>query len=177
MQPVNVLELGSGCGIVGMALAHLWPNCNVMLTDVSDAEDLVLKNLRSLDLAAGSKVAFEGLDWVSPVLPEYCRNTRQDLIVVSDCTYNEDSIPALVRTMKLISQGSPEILILVALKRRHANEGVFFTRMEREGFCNVDSTKMLLPHVWSPADSSEHFAGSSKVVVEIYLFKKQLGDG
>lgn len=167
---VNVLELGSGCGIVGLALAHLWANCHVILTDLLNAGEMIQMNLALLKPALGSTVCFQMLDWDDPALPEVCKERRHDVIVVSDCTYNEDAIPSLVGTMERLAVASPDVKILVALKRRHANEAVFLTHMEQARFRILDSTRYLLPHVWSATDAAADFSEESSVVVELFLF-------
>ena len=169
---INVLELGSGCGIVGIALACLRPHCHVTLTDVSEAGGLIQKNLTAQALAKGSAVHFEELDWSVLELPYYCREYPPHLVLVSDCTYNEDSIPLLVRTMRLLSLQSPDVKILVALKRRHANEYVFFTSMNQAGFRIIESSKILLPHTWSPGDAAAEFAEGDNVVIETTVWSR-----
>ena len=73
-----------------------------------------------------------------------------DLILVSDCTYNPDTAPALVRTIRTLllrsrlakprpvhelnELGFRGVDVLVALKRRHVSEDVFFTLMSEAGF-------------------------------------------
>ncbi|CAZ86505.1 unnamed protein product [Tuber melanosporum] len=60
-EDLEVLELGSGCGIVGLALASLYKNCRVTLTDLPLAEEIIVRNLR----CSGSEgnVNFKPLDW------------------------------------------------------------------------------------------------------------------
>lgn len=156
-----------------MSLAYLWSHCSVILTDVLDAEELIRHNLKSFEPASGSSIQFEVLEWDHPVLPRSCQKRPHDLVVVSDCTYNEDSIPVLIRTMKLLTLNSLALLVFVALKRRHANEDIFFTSMGEAGFDVVDSTKVLLPHVFGTSESSEFSPDSSNVVIELYLFRQR----
>ena len=91
---LNVLELGTGCGIVGMTLASVVPNCSVHLSDLPEAREIVERNITdsSLRLCDGSKLAFEELDW-DHELPAWLAlpDSKIDLVLASDCTYNADS--------------------------------------------------------------------------------------
>ncbi|RPA92163.1 hypothetical protein L873DRAFT_1831204 [Choiromyces venosus 120613-1] len=60
-ESLEVLELGSGCGIVGLALASLYENCHVTLTDLPLAEDIIVKNLEYSGLQGN--IDFKPLDW------------------------------------------------------------------------------------------------------------------
>ncbi|KAI9750572.1 MAG: hypothetical protein M4579_006422, partial [Chaenotheca gracillima] len=95
---LKVIELGSGCGIVGLGLAQTLPHCSVLLTDLPEAEDIVGSNMARLDAAQASSVEFAVLDW-DAAIPPAIGQTIFDLIVVSDCTYNPGSLVALVRTL------------------------------------------------------------------------------
>ena len=139
---LNVLELGSGCGIVGIALAGLIPQCSVLLTDLPEVEEIVTHNITAAKPAASSKVEFRTLDWDEPPPEDLCRDPI-DLILISDCTYNADSLPALVSVLDRLVQTSPQTLILVALKRRHESEAVFFDLMQSAGLCDQHQAHTL----------------------------------
>lgn len=130
---LQVLELGTGCGVVGIALAQTIPRCSVHVTDLEEAREIVGRNVDSATLAPGSTVKFEVLDW-DEALSREVSSRQHDLIVVSDCTYNADSMPALVRTLRALSDCSPGCPAMIALKRRHESEEVFFGLMEEAGF-------------------------------------------
>lgn len=138
--PLHVLELGSGCGIVGIALAELLPQCSVLLTDLPEVEDIVTHNMAAARPAPSSKIEYRNLDW-DESLPEDL--SPMDLILISDCTYNADSLPALVTVLDQLVQRSPNALILVALKRRHESEAVFFDLMQSAGLYNRQQTRTL----------------------------------
>lgn len=141
-KPLQVLELGSGCGIVGIALAELLPQCSVMLTDLPEVEDIVMQNIAAARPAQSSKIEYQNLDWDEP-LPENLCHEPIDLILVSDCTYNADSLPALVSVLDRLVQSSPSALILVALKRRHESEAIFFGLMQSAGLCTQHQVHTL----------------------------------
>ncbi|KAJ9409587.1 hypothetical protein DTO045G8_2513 [Paecilomyces variotii] len=143
-SPLRVVELGSGCGIVGIALAELLPGCSVMLTDLAEVNDIVTRNMAVAQLAPKSALAFQTLDWDEQP-PDELRNAGIDFILVSDCTYNADSLPSLVHVLDALVQTSPEALVLVALKRRHDSEAIFFDLMQGAGFATLDHDKIALP--------------------------------
>ncbi|EFE34928.1 uncharacterized protein ARB_05884 [Trichophyton benhamiae CBS 112371] len=156
----NVIELGAGCGIVGIALAQSLTDCSVLLTDLEEVRDIVSRNINMSNPAAGSKIDFQVLDWEASV-PSRISGQQYDLIVVSDCTYNSDSLPALVDTMAALVERSPKAAIIVALKRRHESEAVFFELMHRARLDVCSKTHIQLPSVCS----------DERVDIEIYCFR------
>jgi methylase of polypeptide subunit release factors len=89
---LQILELGSGCGVVGLSLAQTIPDAQVLLTDLPEAEEIVERNIAQTQLAHGATVAFRELDWDAE-LPGDLRASSQklDLVLAADCTYNPDS--------------------------------------------------------------------------------------
>lgn len=159
--PLHVLELGSGCGIVGIALAEMLPQCLVVLTDLPEVEEIITRNISAARPAPSSKVEFQTLDWDEPDLDNVCSGSL-DLILISDCTYNADSLPALVSVLGQLTQRSPQALVLVALKRRHESEVVFFDLMQSVGLYSQASTSLSLPSQHGESDR-----------VELYCYGKQ----
>lgn len=143
-NPLNVVELGAGCGIVGIALAELRPRCSVLLTDLPEVHEIVARNIASASPARKSAIDFRTLDWDAEH-PEAVCSGEIDLILISDCTYNADSVPSLVRVLDVLVQGSPDAVVLVALKRRHESEAVFFDLMDAAAFGTLDRDTVPLP--------------------------------
>ncbi|PLB54525.1 hypothetical protein P170DRAFT_347729 [Aspergillus steynii IBT 23096] len=153
-KPVRAVELGSGCGIVGIALAELLPQCSVLLTDLPEVEEIVTQNITTAKPASESTVEFQTLDW-DEELPENLSDGSVDLILVSDCTYNADSLPALVLVLDRLVQRSPAAIILVALKRRHESETVFFELMESARLSKIHQDNIELPSQHDQSDEIE----------------------
>lgn len=161
--PLRVLELGTGCGLVGLALSRLHSQCSVVLTDLPEVEDIVTRNIAAVQpVAPSSAVEFQVLDW-DQGLPEYITGSRTDLILVSDCTYNADSLPALISVMDKLVQLSPDVTILVAMKRRHDSETVFFELMQ--------SAKLRVLHQDSMKLPSQH---DEEDWIELYAYRRSL---
>lgn len=154
--PLHVLELGSGCGVVGIALAELLPQCSVFLTDLPEVEEIITHNIAAARPAPSSKVEFQTLDWDEPVSDDVFPDPL-DLILISDCTYNADSLPALVSVLDQLVHRSPKAIVLVALKRRHESEAIFFDLMKSAGLCSERQTctSMSLPSQHGQSDCIE----------------------
>ncbi|KAJ5090695.1 hypothetical protein N7532_009379 [Penicillium argentinense] len=152
--PLQIVELGSGCGMVGIGLTTMVENCNVLLTDMPEAEEIITRNVNQSKPKANSGARYQSLDWNEP--PAELCNQALDLILVSDCTYNSDSQPALVSCMQALVRSSPEALVLVALKRRHESEAVFFDLMQSAGFEGMHA-KVALPAQNAQTDEIEMY--------------------
>lgn len=140
-ERVKVLELGSGCGIVGIGLTQLLSNCEVVLTDLPEAAEIAQRNV---EVANSSSVRFEVVDW-DEALPASVGQHPFDVVLVADCTYNPDSSPSLVRTLAAVAGRSPDTVVVVAMKVRHASEAVFFDLMGQAGFAVRETLSQPLP--------------------------------
>ncbi|KAK3075684.1 hypothetical protein LTR53_000726 [Teratosphaeriaceae sp. CCFEE 6253] len=141
---LNAIELGCGCGSVGISLAQSIPDCDVLLTDLPEVTELVEANIARMQPAMSSKVHFEPLDWEQP-LPENLRNRINGLIIVSECTYNSDTLGSLVSTLSQLVARSPKAVIVVSTKTRHDSEAAFFDMMHDAGFVEGGSMRLPLP--------------------------------
>ncbi|KAL4929953.1 protein N-lysine methyltransferase family protein [Aspergillus undulatus] len=152
---LHVIELGSGCGIVGIALAMLLSNCSVLLTDLPEVEEIITKNVAVARPAHASEIRYRPLEWEEELPDNLFDTPNIDLILVSDCTYNADSLPALVSVLGRLVQLSPGALILVALKRRHESENIFFDLMESAGLHDLHLHNIELPSQHEQRDEIE----------------------
>jgi hypothetical protein len=141
---LNVLELGCGCGTVGISLAQAVPDCDVLLTDLPDVEELVQANVGRMKPAMSSKVSFMALDWEKP-LPNALQNRVNDLIIVSECTYNTSTLQPLVTTLLNLTVRSPKAVIILATKTRHESEKEFFKLMKDQGLVEDGTMRVPLP--------------------------------
>lgn len=171
-KDLNVLELGTGCAIVSATLSYLLPYARVVATDLEDAKEVAEKNLeenRIQDIDRGNMVpsdsSFETLDWTEP-LSGRAAARRWDLILVADCTYNSDVVPDLVKTLRRLVNGSPEVMIAVALKWRHDSEAIFHQLMEENRMLVVDK------HTEKVGNFDVNATGKEEEI-EVYLFKDE----
>ncbi|OJD32778.1 uncharacterized protein BKCO1_3600061 [Diplodia corticola] len=160
-KKLHVIELGTGCGIVGISLAQIVPDCEVTLTDLPEAREIAEKNIDVMNPAMSSSATFVPLDWDEP-LPQVVRERQYDMVIVSDCTYNPDSSPALVDTLKALAARSPKAIVVLAMKVRHESEAIFFELMKKGGFVEAVKTRQPLPQDHSDYSNSGH--------VDIYIF-------
>ena len=160
-----MLELGSGCGVVGICFAKLLYRSDVLLTDLPEAMEILALNTAAAEKSLASDTILNQLplDWECP-LPSKVRDTRYDLVLVSDCTYNADSLPALVRTLSAIILQSPETLIVVSMKVRHSSEAVFFELMLDAGTVSIGHDVIAIH------DDVRERQGQELEHVDIYTF-------
>ncbi|CAG8090227.1 unnamed protein product [Penicillium salamii] len=159
---IQVVELGAGCGIVGIGLAQMLSHCSVLLTDLPEVEEIITRNINETRPANVSSVRYQNLDWEQP--PDDLCSQPIALILVSDCTYNADSLPVLVSCLDRLVRTSPEAIVLVSLKRRHESETVFFDLMRSAGFRSVQDS-MELPSEHGQVDEIEFYCYSRDVRV------------
>lgn len=166
---VKILEVGSGydkpsqtcyseayslrCGIVGLALASLHDRCHVTLTDLPLAEEIIRKNLG--DASLRGKAIFEVLDWDQPI-PKSLVSQHWDIVLVADCTYNVGSASSLVKVLTNLVGDSPDTVIVLAHKKRHDSEdlffeliGAFFQIVDRISFHNGDRETGILVDIYT----------------------------
>ncbi len=148
-KPIQILELGAGCGIVGIAFAQML-NCDVLLTDLEAATETLQTNIKLASIKSGSTLQAEVLDWSSGLHESL--NAKYDLVILSDCIYNPDSSIHLVETLQRLAQSSPHVLVLVGFKRRHHADDIFFDRMQAAEFEILETTAIDLPHRASEFD-------------------------
>ncbi len=159
---LEVLELGTGCGVVGLTVAQRFPKADVLITDILEAEEIAQHNIGMVvghPSPDGSfpKIVYQNLDW-EKCLPDNLRNRNLDLILVADCTYNSDVVPDLVKTLADLVKYNPEVLILVSMKIRHCSEIVFFELMKEEKMNFLEKIVLPLPLLGQDAEEIElHF--------------------
>jgi len=160
---LRVLELGCGCGMVGIALAQMRPRCDIFLTDLPEAMGILELNISVAQPAEGSRLTSTTLDWYDDI-PSQIREAAFDVILVSECTYNSDSLPALVKTLSSLVITSTEARVILSTKVRHSSEAVFFKMMSAAGFIELEHSSIELP------DPLRSQRGELLELVEIYVF-------
>ncbi|KAL2105000.1 hypothetical protein VUR80DRAFT_9181 [Thermomyces stellatus] len=159
-RPLNVLELGCGVGVLGIGLAGLLslatapeviPRCHFLMTDVPEAEERALANIRLFRASQEKKgraiptIQYENLDWEQGRrgrFSESVRSKQWDLVILSDCTYNTDTIPALVETLSQLNSlvtghggvRQRPLQVFLATKPRHSSEQAAFDILGSRGW-------------------------------------------
>ena len=142
---IQLLELGTGCGIVGIFLASSLANSSCLLTDLPDAMELLDRNWRMSQPAKGTRLSSAVLDWAEP-LPAVVAGRSWDVIVVSDCTYNFDTVPDLVKTMTALGLNSPMAIFIISMKVRHESEAIFFELIAAHQFSVLEHRSVPTSH-------------------------------
>lgn len=158
-RDINILELGAGCGIVGITLAKLFSDRinKILLTDLPEASEILEKNISAMTPKSDVySCSHQVLDWSTPLSGDI-RGERWELVVVADCTYNPDVVPDLVQTLTRVRDANKEVLVLLAMKVRHDSEMVFFELMEKEAFAIVERCKVPLGMVGEEGQEIEIF--------------------
>jgi predicted nicotinamide N-methyase len=154
---LNVLELGAGCGIVGITLAHTLPKPHIiLLTDLPEATEILTHNLSASILSKHAPISHQVLDWSFP-LPSNVAAMKWNLVVVADCTYNPDVVPDLVKTLGEVADGNQEVMVLLAMKVRHESEMVFFDLMKERRFVVREKCALPLPVLGGEEEEIEIF--------------------
>jgi hypothetical protein len=104
----NVLELGSGCGVCGLAAATLGAR-HTTLTDLPDVipslEANVLRNLETIqqcNFTDDVPLTVRACDWMQP--PSDLLQSRFDVILVADCVWTEDLVEPLLSVLKALTE-------------------------------------------------------------------------
>ncbi|CAN6988452.1 unnamed protein product [Brassica rapa subsp. trilocularis] len=134
--PMNILELGSGTGVVGIAAA-ITLSANVTVTDLPHVLDNLSFNAEANAQTVarfGGQVHAAPLRWGEADDVEVLgRNV--DLVVASDVVYHDNLYEPLLKTLRLMAaaKGSEgkRLIFLMAHLRRWKKESVFFKKARK----------------------------------------------
>ncbi|KAH7175422.1 putative methyltransferase-domain-containing protein [Dactylonectria macrodidyma] len=182
-KAINVLELGCGVGILGVGLAAVYPKlsrgqCTILMTDLAEAEERARSNMARLHPQPSEseeppvRMLYENLDWEDGRQGRFGKEVESrpwDLVMLSDCTYNVDMLPALVETLSAVHSSNLKLVpgepfttqVFLATKPRHASERELFELMKKEGWETRHKQVLQLPVLGGEPES-----------VELYLFDK-----
>ncbi|KAJ7668331.1 putative methyltransferase-domain-containing protein, partial [Mycena rosella] len=130
-DPLHILELGAGTGMVSIVLGALRPDDHIIATDVESAMPLLEHNIAAND----SRVQAAVLDWDEEEFPECVRECEAlDMIIMADVAYNTASFPSLVRTLKgLVNSSAKRPRVIMGYKVRDAGERALWAMAEAAG--------------------------------------------
>jgi predicted nicotinamide N-methyase len=146
IDATTVLELGSGCGLAGIAAAYLLPQCRVVLTDHDKLVPLLQSSIDLqpiANLSAAVRIQshsscnlkrmliysqihnYQPFDWNESIelLPS------SDIIIAADVIYHPDSVMPLARTVLALASSAAKLFILAYRVRHAATEQPFFDRL------------------------------------------------
>jgi len=122
----RVIELGSGCGLVGIGIKTLAQSAHVVLTDRAPLLPLLRHNVRLNDLAEDPHFLVRELDW-GENSTEFAEPF--DYIVATDVVYDEKLFESLIKTILALSRN--DTTLLLAYKKRDKSEGLFFDQISK----------------------------------------------
>jgi predicted RNA methylase len=106
---LRVLELGAGCGLVGLHLAML--GYEVVLADRGEEALEILRQNVQANKVTG-KVEVLSYAWAESI---QVFGDPFDIIIASDCIYLTNDYAELVVSLKLLAQqGSPKLRVIIA---------------------------------------------------------------
>lgn len=166
------LELGSGTGIVGITLGKMLAKLgsydgSVILTDQESNLPLINKNiLNNFPRAIKTKhhaeidISCAELSWED--VPKLMSNSNGtwldkhtngwDIILLSDCVYNEHLVSSLVNCLKALTSNRPTIIVLCQELRSHLVHTTFLTQLLQANFKVVRANRI------SPEEDINHIA-------------------
>ncbi|KAB5582916.1 putative methyltransferase-domain-containing protein [Coniochaeta sp. 2T2.1] len=188
-RELNILEIGCGIGTLGIGLAQIFRSVvggraervSILMTDLPEAEERVRANIARYEASATEEadrsdvsIDYENLDWEDGRVGKFGTKVRSrlwDLVVLSDCTYNVDTIPALVQTLSQVHAAArrhPDCpssgwrsKVMIGTKPRHWSEEIFVAQMEGDDWAVDETERLPLPML-----------DGERQAVEIYLFGK-----
>jgi hypothetical protein len=135
-RQARVLELGAGTGVCGLVCRRFTDAECVTITDVGAALGLIERNRARLEVPLSDALRIEELFWGE--FGERWRSERVDVLVASDVIYETKSHAALLATFAHFWRINPNIVIVLAHRRRYAHEAAFFEALARAGFKKRD---------------------------------------
>jgi Lysine methyltransferase len=142
-----VIDLGSGTGIVGIAMARLG-YANVILTDLPEALDLMHKNVV---INPGIRVSVEKLIW-GDALPDTIKSSiissREILITGADIIYRTSLFDPLLDTLDNIWKLKTENSSIRCILATHSIRSYltdFYNHAQNRGFSKIHVSNVVLP--------------------------------
>ncbi|KAJ7774213.1 putative methyltransferase-domain-containing protein [Mycena maculata] len=123
LQGKNILELGSGTGLVGLVAGML--GGNVYLTDQAPLLNIMRENVAMNKLS--SRCVVTELNWGELVPADI---PRPNVILVADCVYFEPAFPLLVQTLCDLVGADTEVLF--CYKKRRKADKQFFALLKKK---------------------------------------------
>ncbi|KAL3766545.1 hypothetical protein ACHAW5_000780 [Stephanodiscus triporus] len=125
----SVLELGSGCGLVGLSSGIIGAY-KVVMTDLKYALPLMLENVKRNEsswrgIDKGSKtIECKECDWFRPppISELFSNNNGPDVILVADCVWLAPLIAPLLRTLETYTDDSTTVIITYQQRGKDAHE-------------------------------------------------------
>lgn len=125
----NLIELGAGCGLLGICLSKYTKdqNTKVYLTDKNEMLPLLRDNLILNELDKNKQISSVELEWENGL--GALAGQTFDFIVAADVVFNERLFEPLIQTIVALSH--PHTTLLLAYTKRDRNEDEFFQELSK----------------------------------------------
>ncbi|KAL5720101.1 hypothetical protein ACHQM5_012801 [Ranunculus cassubicifolius] len=163
LQSKKVIELGSGCGLVGCIAALL--GAQVILTDLPDRLRLLKKNVETNVISTGSRAAqgsasVRELIWGDDLDPDLI-DPPPDYVIASDVIYSEEPVTDLLDTLKQLCGRETTVILTGELRNDVILE--YFLELAMKDF----TIGRVYPEHWDPDYRS------SRVVMLVLVQKSE----
>ncbi|CAO3581186.1 unnamed protein product [Absidia cylindrospora] len=121
----TILDIGSGTGLVGLAVAKACPSLTHMeLTDQIPMMSLLQDNIKLNHLE--SKVGASILNWGEP------HDLKVDIVFASDCVYLEVAFQPLIDTLVTLTANNKDVQIYMSYRKRRKADKRFFILLKKQ---------------------------------------------
>jgi predicted nicotinamide N-methyase len=141
----TIVELGSGCGLVGLLCASTVIQAQkTYITDMQSVQAHLQANIQANQAIipnqnAEKHIEAATIEWGKPLSSQLLSEMKQiDYILLSDCVYWEELFEPLLLTLLEFTQFSPKCVIyLTQTPRRGKIENRFFKKVKKQFNCEV----------------------------------------
>ena len=136
LKRFNVLELGAGCGLVGLTLLHLGAKF-VLLSDMDICMPTLNKNvIKNTQTSMRDSVQTIPYIWGDPTTALTKLKGKFDIIVAAEVLYEEADSRLLAQSaVQLLATGG---VMFVSMGRNRNGENAFVNVMNKNGFCTTE---------------------------------------
>jgi predicted nicotinamide N-methyase len=136
-----VLELGAGCGLVGI-VASLLQAERVTLTDLQYTLDLMRGNAAKNQAALGT-IDCRLCDWLKPPIVD--ESWAFNVLLVADCVWIEELVPPLLNTIRRFLESlSGKIQVVVSYQQRGKRAHDLFWEGMRNLFDSIEKVDITI---------------------------------
>lgn len=131
-KTLNVVSIGDNCGIVGIGIAQLIPDCQVMMVDVPHQGSLTKTNIKEMFPAVLSSVKQKSSK--SEEFASFGRTAKStlDLIFVTDYPDDAEGVRQTAELLTDLVARSPKVVIVVAREAKRRKERHFIWEVMEE---------------------------------------------
>ncbi len=134
----HVLELGSGCGLVGIASCVLGAE-RVIMTDLPYTMELMKANVERNGLSRAVECRL--CDWLEP--PDFESSWRANVVLIADCVWIDDLITPLLTTISsFIESSHGQVCVLISYQRRGKSANDLFWAGMNKLFHEVEKVEL-----------------------------------